>query len=411
MNDHPHSVPPAAPVRLEPVPYQRALRDHLKSEEAQLWNWFSSHRFRAQHADKVRLELLKSTYRIERETQPELYAATETLAARFQISAPITIYQAHSGGELNAALAFVPGEVHIILHGAVLKMLTPVELAAMLAHELSHFVLWDQWDGEFMVASEVVRALANDSAADESHTRTARLVGLYTEIFADRGALLATGDVAATVSALVKLHTGLSEVSAASYLRQAEEVISHNPGATEQLTHPEPYIRARALKLWDRDETAAHAEIARMIEGTPALDALDLLGRQNVAQSTRRLIGHLLAPKWLHTDPLLAHARLFFEDFVPGEGGPADRTAAERLAGTIEQADDALRDYFCYVLLDFAAVERGLEDLPLSAAIVVARQIGVGPRFSEIAAKELGLGKKRLAKIEASAERRIAEAV
>jgi hypothetical protein len=63
------------------------------------------------------------------------------------------------------------------------------------------------------------------------------------------------------------------------------------------------------------------------------------------------------------------------------------------------------------VLLDFAAVERSLEDLPLSATIVLARQIGLGPRFSEIAAKELGLGKKRLTKIEASAERRIAEAV
>jgi hypothetical protein len=262
-----------------------------------------------------------------------------------------------------------------------------------------------------MVTSEVVRALANDAAADDSHARTARLLGLYTEIFADRGALLATGDVAATVSALVKLHTGLAEVSAASYLRQAEEVISHNPGATKQLTHPEPYIRARALKLWDGDERAAHAEITRMIEGTPALDALDLLGRHKVAQTTRRLIGHLLAPKWLKTEALLSHARLFFEDFIPGEGGPADRAAEEHLAGQLAEADEALRDYFCYVLLDFAAVERGLEDLPLSATIIIARQIGLGPRFSEIAAKELGLGKKRLAKIEASAERRIAEVV
>jgi hypothetical protein len=34
----------------------------------------------------------------------------------------------------------------------------------------------------------------------------------------------------------------------------------------------------------------------------------------------------------------------------------------------------------------------------------------VGPRFSELAAKELGLGKKQFAKIESSAERRVNEA-
>src|SRR5205814_768665 len=166
-----------------------------------------------------------------------------------------------------------------------------------------------------------------------------------------------------------------------------------------------------ALQLWAGDEAAAHDEIARMIEGSPALGALDLLGRRKVEQTTRRLIARFLSPKWLQTELLLAHARLFFEDFLPSEGAGTDHVIEAWLAAELENADDALRDYYCYVLLDFSVADRTLDDVPLSAAIVVARQLGVGPRFGEIAAKELGLGKKRLAKIEANAERRIKDAV
>ena len=88
--------------------------------------------------------------------------------------------------------------------------------------------------------------------------------------------------------------------------------------------------------------------------------------------------------------------------------GPAD---GSQFGSELEAADSTLRDYFCYVLLDFAAADQSLDDLPLSAALVTARQVGLGQRFSEIAAKELGLPKKRFAKIEANAERRVAEAI
>jgi hypothetical protein len=213
-----------------------------------------------------------------------------------------------------------------------------------------------------------------------------------------------------SVSTLVKVRTGLAEVSAESYLRQAEEIMTRSREASSQLTHPEPYIRARALQLWAGDEAAAHDEIARMIEGPPALDALDLLGRKKVEQTTRRLIGRLLAPEWLQTDALLAHARLFFEDFLPGEDSATEPFAEAGLAAELEIADEGLRDYFCYALLDFAAAERSLEELPLSAVLVLARALGVGPRFSEIAAKELGLGKKQFAKIASNAEQRVTEA-
>ncbi len=45
----------------------------------------------------------------------------------------------------------------------------------------------------------------------------------------------------------------------------------------------------------------------------------DLPGQRVVSKLTRRLVAALLRPPWLRTDPLLAHARLFFEDVVRPE--------------------------------------------------------------------------------------------
>jgi hypothetical protein len=339
-----------------------------------------------------------------------LKAGAGDLAARLGIDAPLTIYQSHSSGEMNASLAYIPSEVHLVLHGPVLTALSPLELDAVLAHELSHFLLYHKWDGDFVVTSEVVRALAGDGSAETCHRETARLLRLYEEIYADRGSLLVTGDLTASVAALIKLHTGLPEVSVESYFRQAEEIFSTSRESSNQLSHPEPYIRARALQLWQTHSEAAELEISRMIEGRAALDTLDLIGRRNMAQSTRRLISRLLAPRWLHTELLLSHARQFFDDFAAGEEQPVTAGGAffDDDIGTV---DASLIDYFCYVLLDFAVADQNIHDLALSAAFVTSRQVGMGSRFSEIAAKELGLPKKRFAKLEAGAEWRVAEAM
>jgi Zn-dependent protease with chaperone function len=406
-----HAVSVPLPVFPEPVPYQWSLCEYLKTEEADLWKWFSSNRVRQEHAENVRLHLLKSTYRIESETQPTLYSRARDLAERFGIDAPLTIYQAHSAGEMNAALAYDPGEVHLILHGAVQTSLTPVELDAMLAHELSHFLLYHKWGGDFFVSREIVHALSNDRAADPCHMQTARFWQLYEEIFADRGSLLAIGDLSASVSTLVKLHTGLSEVSAESYFRQAEEIFSKGHAGTQQLTHPEPYIRARALQLWETQRADGELEISRMIEGHAALDSLDLLGKKKVAQATRRLIDRCFTLPVLRTEVLLGHARQFFDDFAVADADSLPSDDAGIFAGDLEIIDQSLRDYYCYVLLDFATADRNLDDLPLSAALVTSRQVGLGERFSEIAAKELGMPKKRFAKIEAGAQKRVDQAL
>ncbi|HEV3119231.1 MAG TPA: M48 family metalloprotease [Gemmataceae bacterium] len=388
-----------------PLPYHLAVVDYLKREEADLWKWFSSTRTRSEYADAIRLDLLKSTYRIEPATQPKLYAGAQEVLAKYSLQVPVTFYQAQTGAGMNASLAYIPGEAHIILAGPVLAALSEVELLAVLGHELAHFLLFDQWEGQFLTATELLDGLCNDAAAAPAHVETGRLFRLYSEVFADRGALHASQDTTAAISTLIKMETGLTEVSAESYLRQAEEIFSKSQASANQLTHPESYIRARALKLWaDQGEHAA-GEIDRMIQGAPTLDRLDLLGQQRVAGTTRRLLKLFLAPAWSQTEPLLAHARLFFSDFA------ADGMSEESvLMNELQALAPSLRDYYCYVLLDFVAVDRELVENSLASALVLSKRLGFGERFTELAQKELGISKRHFGKIERDAEAIVARA-
>jgi hypothetical protein len=384
---------------LTPLPYHRALRDYLKQEEPELWNWFSSNKVRAEYAEAVRLDLLKTTYRLEPALQPDLYAIAKEVLTRLDLEVPVTFYQAQSGGGLNAALAFVPGEAHVILVGSVLTTLASAELRAVLGHELAHFLLFNGWDGDFLVVSEILKALSNDASAHSCHLETARLFRLYAEIFADRGAFAATEDALVTIATLVKVNTGLREVNAESYLRQAEEIFARSRVKADQLTHPEPYIRAWALKqIADRGESAL-PDIEKLIAGSPPVNQLDLLAQQKVAARTRELLEHFLSPTWFRTEPVLAHARMFFSDFA----ATADVSLDPGFVAEIKTAEASLQDYYCYLLLDFVAVDRDLEEIPLAAALLLCEELGLAKRFAQIVVRELGITKKRLANVERDA--------
>ena len=382
--------------KLKPLPYHERIRDYLKAEEPQVWNWYASHRVRNDQADAVRFELLKSTYRVERETQSELYAAAEQVADKLSLPVPITIYQAQNPAGLNASLACLPDEAHIVLHGPIAAKLSDLEIRALLAHELSHLFLWREWQGEFLIVDQILSAMTRDARADMPHFATARLVQLVTEIFCDRGSLFVVEDPMVVVSMLIKVQTELEEVSPESYLRQAEEIFSRGQPKSDQATHPEAFIRARAIKIWSDGDPDADAQTERMVAGKPSLDGLDFLNQQKVARWTRKLIDALLAPKWMQTESVLAHARLFFEDYSPPEGD----TAVELLAEEIRTDDEPMLDYYCYILLDFVSADRELEELPLAAALALSETLGLKERFAEIARKELRLRKRQFEKID-----------
>jgi hypothetical protein len=94
---------------LEPLRYHTALIRHLQAREAEIWTWFAADRLREQHNEAVRLELLKSTYRIERDANPDLYGAVDQVAAALDLDMPVTVYQSPGAGALNASLAPTSG--------------------------------------------------------------------------------------------------------------------------------------------------------------------------------------------------------------------------------------------------------------------------------------------------------------
>jgi hypothetical protein len=377
--------------------------EYLKTHEAALWDWFSSDRLRTQQNEAARLDLLKCTYRIDRASNDKLYTLADEVCSKLGVAAPVTFYQSQDAGRLNVSLVYMPGETHVVLVGPIATTLTDSELRCVLGHELLHFGLLECWR-DYLTASQILSAMTNDVAASPSHVASARLFGLYTEVYCDRGSYLASGDLAATITALAKIETGVTDVSAESYLRQTEEIFSKGHPVTGGITHPEMFIRAKAIQLWTDQPDLVAKEIPRIIEGPLTLEALDLLGQLKMSDLTKRLAAQALKPPWMRTEATMAHARLFFEDFRPA--------AAEdpSLAADLKSEDAKTVDYYCYLLLDFAVADRDLEEAPLAAALLMSDELGLGERFRQLAAKELNLRKKQMEALEADAGRIVAQA-
>ena len=386
---------------LTPLAYHLELRDYLKQHEPKLWEWFSSAKAQSDYTESLRLDLLKQTYRLDAGAHAELFEQADAAKAKIGLDIPLTIYQSQQSHERNASLYYIPGEAHIVLDGQILALLNPAELRSLLGHELAHYLLWQHEDGGVLIADRIINAVARDARAAPSYFQSARRLQLYTEIYADRGSFLASEDVNAVVSNLVKLITGLQQVSAESYIKQAEEIFSRTDVTTNELSHPESFIRARALVLWVEGKPNAQEEIQRMIEGPLALDTLDLFGQQRLTLLTRRFLQSYLKPHWFQTQTVLGHARLFFDDFQPAGEDEKDETLMNELRFT----DPKLQEYICYLLLDFATREPELEQVPLAAAFTLAGRLDLGPKLEEIVRKELKLTKRALNKIQSEAEK------
>jgi hypothetical protein len=106
----------------------------------------------------------------------------------------------------------------------------------------------------------------------------------------------------------------------------------------------------------------------------------------------------------MQTEAVLAHARLFFEDYQPSA---ADLSA---LADALRTEDAGLRDYYCFVLLDFVTVDRDLEDLPLAAALALSESLGLKQPFLQAVRKELRLRVRQLEQIDKEKEQTLAGA-
>ena len=376
----------AGPATLAPTAYLVALRDHLKATEPELWSFFARAGRDRALADEARQELLRLGYRIDGDAHRTLVDAAALAADRIGVDDPVTLYQAHDGGAdgANAQVVSLPGEVHVLFSGRLLELLEGDELVAVLGHELAHHLLWSHAGDDHWVLDRLVHASASDVAASPAHVETARLVRLHTELFADRGGLVAVGgDVPTAVAALVKVSTGMRTVSGTAYLQQAAEVIAGGPRASAGVSHPELFVRAWALQRWAEAGDGVDEEVAVRLAGPVDLDHLDILRQRMTADDVCAVIARFLAYPWARTDPLLAHARLF-----------GDTTTGTPPAAPVLVTEPGLADLFAYVLLDLATADPDVEEPAMAAAMVLSDDIGIAKRFDAIVVKELKLAAK-----------------
>lgn len=373
--------------------YHTATTQYFQQQPS-VWKFFASHTHREEQLKEFKTDLLKNTYKFDETVEPELYKKVHAAKDKLGLSLPVILYQAQHTEEMNASIVYLNSEAHIVFSGKLLQLLNEEEMQAVIAHELSHVQLYTQLNGDVEIADRIITAIANHQGTTPAHYETARLFKLYTEIFCDRGAYLVTGSYGPVISSLVKISTGLQTVNADSYIKQAEEVFATEAQTkTSGISHPENFIRARAIWLWHSKGNEAETAIAQMIEGFASIEELDLFGQQQVSEITEQIITFLLRYEWMQTPQTIALANLYFGGFEIKKELPE----VVHLADKIANMNSNLHDYLAYVLYDFATADKSLEDVPLGYCFHLANELQLEKSFANAVKKEQKLSDKKVA--------------
>ena len=377
-------------MQLEPLPYHVAAAGILERAEPELWRWFRSDAFSKSYKAETDKDLLRTAIRLERAADgsgpnERRYALAGQARDALGLAAPITLFQMQdAAGTPNAFLVFTPGEIMIAFSGRILELLaTDAELLDLLGHEISHYKLFTEAEGRFHTVDRLLLWLIQRDNCPPEFFETWRRNKLYTEIYCDLGGLMACRDRDATIRGLVKAIADFKDADAESYLRQAQELLAKDPGATRGTTHPELHVRVLAIANAGLPPQDFHTLLHPLISGKIELGGLDLVDQQRLRELTRGLLDRVLADKGAASEEAVAHARQMFADYQPPAAPvpPLTKETASLSASAI--------DYLAYLLLDLGAMDGTGSRAAMTVAAQAADELGIGPRFREIARLEL----------------------
>ena len=138
------------------LPYHQLTYDHFRKNNA-VWKFFSEHRHKEEHLIQFKTELLKNTYKFSEDADADLYSKVALAKEKLKISFPVFVYQSENTAEINASVVFVNNEIHIVFSGPIIQLLSGEELLAVISHELSHVLLYNQFGGEMEITDVSLR--------------------------------------------------------------------------------------------------------------------------------------------------------------------------------------------------------------------------------------------------------------
>ncbi|KAF5838157.1 peptidase family M48-domain-containing protein [Dunaliella salina] len=209
------------------------------------------------------LENIATSVKIGNEQLPSVHRLLLEAAQMLQLEPPELYVRQHPVPNAYT-LAIAGRKPFIVIHTALLELLTPRELQAVLAHELGHLKcdhgLWLTVAN--VLASGTVSMLPVISdMVEEALMRWLRAA----ELTCDRAALLVAQDKKVVIGSLMKLAGGspsfAGELNVDAFLEQArsyEEATSSVLGwylrnaQTRALSHPLPVMRAREIDKWSQ---------------------------------------------------------------------------------------------------------------------------------------------------------------
>jgi predicted SprT family Zn-dependent metalloprotease len=375
---------------LKPFDFHYKLRDHFKKQE-KTWKWFSEVKVKEEQTEQFKNELLKNTYRLDPGAEASIYSLLEKAKNKLGIIIPVTIYQSQYSQDTNAGIIFIQNEAHLVLSGPILKSLKEEELLALISHELSHVLLYTIENGDFEVTSRIINAIGNDHRSDSAFNETARLFSLFTELYCDIGAFKVCESAEIVISTLVKVETGLEKISAANYIKQADEVLAKLEKGSSGESHPESFIRAKSIDLYSRKEQEAYKEISDIILGKLNLFHLNIFTKEEVQETTRDLIHLIMKPKWMQSEHHKAHYQQYFQEFKTNSSAMISPEFKEK----ITSGSSSMKDYYSYVMLDFALCDQEISEPASGHVLDLAEQLEISDALTKILKKELNFSDKK----------------
>jgi Zn-dependent protease with chaperone function len=158
----------------------------------------------------------------------------------------------------------------IVVHSALIELMTPDELQAVIAHELGHLKCEH---GVWITAANILTNVAMQIPFTGRLVAQSMQMSLMrwlqsAELSCDRASLLVVQDPRVVVSVIMKLTGGAAsfadEMNPDAFLRQAREFEEESDRSwigrqlrqtnAQTLTHPLPVVRVRELDSWSRSD-------------------------------------------------------------------------------------------------------------------------------------------------------------